>query len=248
MGKMNLLRADYIGKVGQTYGVRQYRESIVKATPFSHAPHNTAQTKAVRAFEKLNRFSAYVARTFWRYLNLSDKTMYRHNAVAKWFKPCVADGVFQLGNLVTVIPSNETLQLTNVTIDFDTKTATISYVNSSYSAQTTSENIFVALVADNGTVKAGGAFSAVSQTLSFTWDYTDFVTLSVVMFKSSLNGAKRVINGLCIYSEMVEFVINGILYTSLIPLTATPTVENGVLKFDSADVEIADNILHFLNI
>ena len=78
MGKINLLKADYIGKVGQTYGVRQYRQSIVKATPFSHSPHNTAQTKAVRAFEKLNRFSSYVAKTFWRYLNLSDKKMYRH--------------------------------------------------------------------------------------------------------------------------------------------------------------------------
>ena len=247
MGKMNLLRADYIGQVGQTYGVRQYNKSIVKAVPFSHTPHNDAQTNAVRAFEKLNRFSAYVARTFWRYLNLSDKTMYRHNAVAKWLKPCVSNGSFELGNLVSVIPTNSSLSLTNVTIDFDTKTATVSFVNSAYSAQTTNENIFIALVADTGTVKAGGVFSSVSQTLTFTWDYTDFTTLSVVMFKSSLNGTKRVITGLCIYSENVQYVINNILYTSLMPLTASPTVENGVITFDASDGQVTDSILQLLN-
>lgn len=248
MGKINLLKADYVGKVGQTYGVRQYRQSLVKATPFSHTPHNKAQRKAVRAFEKLNRFSAYVAKTFWRYLNLSDRTMNRHNAVAKWLGVAVADGQFKLESLVNVIPSNSTLRFGNINIDFDSKTASVSFVNSQLSPQTTEEHIFIALVSDNGTVKAGGAFSSVSQTVQFSWDYTDFVTLSVVMFKSSIQNKKKVINGYCYYSENADFVINGILYTSLMPLTSVPTFSNGILTFDSADVSIADNIMHFLNI
>lgn len=248
MGKINLLKADYVGKVGQTYGVRQYRQSIVKATPFSHSPHNTAQTKAVRAFEKLNRFSSYVAKTFWRYLNLSDKKMYKHNAVAKWLGVAVESGTFRLENLVSVIPSNSSLRFGNVEIDFNAKTATVEFVNSPLSSLTTKEDVFIALVADNGTVKAGGAFSNVSQTLQFSWDYTDFVTLSVVMFKSSVQQGKKIINGFCFYSEQTEYVVDGVLYTSLMPLTTSPTYQNGVLVFSSADVQIADNIMHFLNI
>lgn len=248
MGKMNTLNAEYIGKVGQTYGVRQYGKSIEKAIPFSHSPHNATQTRSVRAFEKLNRFSAYVAKTFWRYLNLSDKKMYKHNAVAAWFKPCVRDHSFQLGNLAQVIPPNNTLQFGEVDIDFENKTATVEFINSPYSNYTTKEDIFVALVADNGTVKAGGAFSSVSQTLTFSWDYSDFVTLSVVMFKSSVQFGKKIINGLCTTAETTDFVIDGILYTSLMPLTSSPTYNNGVLTFNDADVEIVSNIMHFLNI
>lgn len=248
MGKMNTLNAEYIGKVGQTYGVRQYGKSIEKAIPFSHSPHNATQTKSVRAFEKLNRFSSYVAKTFWRYLNLSDKTMYRHNAVAQWFKPCVRNHSFELGNLATVIKPNASLKLGEVNIDFENKTATVEYINSAYSAYTTKEDIFVALVADNGTVKAGGAFSSVSQTLTFSWDYSDFVTLTVVAFKSSVQFGKKIINGFCSTAQTTDFVIDGVLYTSLMPLTETPHYLNGVLTFNNADVNVVDNILHFLNI
>lgn len=245
---MNTLRADYIGKVGKTYGVRQYGKSIEKAIPFSHSPHNKTQTQSVRAFEKLNRFSAYVAKTFWRYLNLSDKTMYKHNAVAKWLKPCVKNHSFQLANLVEVIPPNSSLRFGNINIDLEAKTAEIEFVNAPYSANTTREDIFIALVTDNGTVKAGGAFSSVSQTVTFSWDYNDFMSLSVVMFKSSEVFKKKIVTGLNLYREDAPYVINGILYTSLMPLSEPPRYENGILHFAAADWNVVDNILHWLEI
>lgn len=246
MGKINLLKADYIGKVGQTYGVRQYGQGIVKATPFSHSPHNTAQTKAVRAFEKLNRFSSYVAKTFWRYLNLSDKKMYKHNAVAKWLGVAVESGTFKLENLVKVIPSNPSLRFESVNIDFTSKKATVAIENSPLSPITTREDIFIALVTDNGTVKSGGAFSSISQTLELSWDYTDFVTISVVMFKSSVQQGKKIINGFCLYSEQTDYVVDGILYTSLMPLNEPPRYNEGILTFSDSDFSFADNILHWL--
>lgn len=247
MGKLHLFNGGYTGKLGVTYGVKAKRQNLVKVIPFSHTPHNTAQTKAVRAFEKLNRFSSFVARVFWYNLNLDSRKMLKHNAVAKWLAPCVRGGAFRLGNLHAVIPSNESLKITAADFDFDTRSARISFENSPFSENTTSESILIALVTDNGTVKAGGKFSAVSQTLSFTWDYTDFVSLSVVMFKSSVANGKKIINGLCLVTEQSEAVINGILYTSFLPLTASPKVVNGILSFNSADVEIVDNILHFLD-
>lgn len=248
MGKMNTLNAEYIGKVGQTYGVRQYGKSIEKAIPFSHTPHNVTQTRSVRAFEKLNRFSSYVAKTFWRYLNLSDKTMYRHNAVAKWLKPCVVNHWFNLNNLVEVIKPSHTLHFGEINIDMENKTATIEFVNSPYSQYTTKEDIFVALVTENGTVKAGGAFSSVSQTLTFSWDYNDFISLSVVMFKSSVQFGKKVVNGINVYSEGFPFVINGVLFTSLMPLSEPAHYENGIIKFAAADFAVVNHILTWLEI
>lgn len=248
MGKMNTLNAEYIGKVGQTYGVRQYGKSIEKAIPFSHTPHNVTQTRSVRAFEKLNRFSSYVAKTFWRYLNLSDKKMYRHNAVAQWLKPVVKDHSFRLDNLVEVIPFNESLHFGSFNIDLSEKTATIEYINRPLNQYTTREDIFIALVTDNGTVKAGGAFSSVSQTVTFSWDYNDFMSLSVVMFKSSEVFKKKIITGLNLYREGAPYVINGILYTSLMPLSEPPRYENGILHFAAADWNVVDNILHWLEI
>lgn len=247
MGKMNTLKADYVGKVGQTYGVRQYGKSIEKAIPFSHAPHNTTQIKSVRAFEKLNRFAAYVAKTFWKYLNLSDKKMYRHNAVAQWFKPCVQSHKFSLSNLVEIIKPNPTLSFESVNLDLSEKTASITFINTPFNAYTTEEKVFIALVTDNGTVKAGGVYNSNSQTVSLSWDYSDFVSLTVVMFKSSLVRNKKNVNGLCLYTQEQNFVIDGILYTSLMPLTETPHYENGILTFSNADFNVVDNILHWLN-
>lgn len=247
MGKVNLLKADYTGKVGSTYGVRQYRQSIVKATPFSHAPHNTAQTRAVRAFEKLNRVSSFIAKKFWSELNLSSKTMYKHNAVARWLKPVVKNNSFALANIVEVIPSNDTLRIDSCDFDFDNKEVTLHFTNEFLSPLTETESIFCALVTDSGVVKGGGAYSPASQTLSFQWDFTDFLSLSVILFKSSHQGKKKIINGFCIESSVSEYVTNGILYTSRMPWTTAPIFADGIIHFNSADAQLINEILHFVN-
>lgn len=246
MGKMNTLNAEYIGKVGKTYGVRQYRKSIEKIIPFSHAPHNKTQTNSVRAFEKLNRISSYVARVFWQNLNLSDKTMNKHNAVAKWLKPVVKTHSFNLNNIIEVVPSNPTLRLKNVALSLETKTATVEIENSLYSQYTTSEKIFVALVTDKGTVKNGGVYNGITQTLSFTWDYSDFLSLSVVVFKSSVQFKKKIVNGFCIFSQNQEYVKDGILFTSFLPLNVAPHFLDGVLKLDTSDFVYSSGTLDYI--
>lgn len=248
MGKLHFLTGGYEGKLGMTYGAKQRGDIFVKASPFSHRPHNVTQTKSVRAFEKLNRLSAFVAKTFWANLNLSDKKMYRHNAVAQWLKPCVKNHSFQLSNLVEVIPANSSLRITSVSFSFDERKASISFENSPLNPLVTSETILIALVSDNGTVKAGKSLNAVSQTVTLSWDLTDFATLSVVMFKSSLQGNRKIINGFCLYSETSDYVIDGVLYTSFLPLTYPPRYSNGRIVFNSADSNVVDNILHFLSL
>ena len=172
--------------------------------------------------------------------------MYKHNAVAKWLGVAVESGTFKLENLVKVIPSNPSLRFGRVNIDFTSKKATVAIENSPLSPITTREDIFIALVTDNGTVKSGGAFSSISQTLELSWDYTDFVTISVVMFKSSVQQGKKIINGFCLYSEQTDYVVDGILYTSLMPLNEPPRYNEGILTFSDSDFSFADNILHWI--
>lgn len=107
---MNLLNSSINGKLGTIYGVKQRRKHYAKAIPFSHTPHNQRQQDNVRAFEKLNRFSSGVAKVFFPFMGLSDKTLLHHNQVARLFKPCIKNKVFNLQGLKEVITeSNETV-------------------------------------------------------------------------------------------------------------------------------------------
>lgn len=98
MGKVNLLTGSYVGKVGEQYGSDWKGIHCIKAVPFSHAPHSETQTKSVRAFECVNRIAGSLAKKFWKNLNLSDRKMLKHNAVAQFLKPLIFDHAFVISN------------------------------------------------------------------------------------------------------------------------------------------------------
>lgn len=62
MGNLNLLKAGYNGKVGQTYGVETKGSFYIKAVPFSHTPHNNSQNQAKNRFIGLNRIASAVVK------------------------------------------------------------------------------------------------------------------------------------------------------------------------------------------
>ena len=110
MGTMNLLNSSINGKLGTIYGVKQHRKHYAKVIPFSHTPHTQKQQDNVRAFEKLNRFSGGVAKAFLPFMGLNSKTLLHHNQVARLFKPCIKNRVFDLQGLKEVITeSGETV-------------------------------------------------------------------------------------------------------------------------------------------
>lgn len=119
MGKINLLTSSFNGKVGELYGAKQYGSHYVKAIPFSHAPHSEKQNNAFSAFGCLNRFSSGIAKVFFSYLGLSNKTMLKHNAVAQLFKPCVENHIFNISNLSSIIKSDSSVTLESFTIDYN---------------------------------------------------------------------------------------------------------------------------------
>lgn len=124
MATMNLINSSFNGKLGEVYGVKEYRQTFVKAIPFSHAPHSNAQTQSVRAFEKLNRFSSGIAKVFFQYMGLQHKKMLKHNAVAKAFACTIKNKVFNLANLAQVVPADNTTTAESLDIDYNTNTIT----------------------------------------------------------------------------------------------------------------------------
>ena len=117
MGKLNLLRAGYEGKVGQTYGVAKKGLYDIKATPFSHTPHNAKQTTAKNEFTGLNRIASQVVKKMWKYLSLSDKGMYRNNALCKAWKGALKGDTFHLENLKEVISEEGKLRIDTIKYD-----------------------------------------------------------------------------------------------------------------------------------
>lgn len=109
MAEMDLLKANFTGKLGALSGANWKGRPVIKAAPFSKAPPSAIQTNSVRAFECLNRLSSAIAEVAFPYLNLSDKKMLRHNAVAHWLKPLVATHSFEPDDLVSIIPEDDDL-------------------------------------------------------------------------------------------------------------------------------------------
>lgn len=125
MGKINILKAGYEGKLGTTYGVAKKGLYDIKATPFSHTPHNNRQSKAKDRFTRLNRICSRIVKKCWSYLGLSDKEMYRNNALCKEWKDALQTNEFLLENLKLVIDTENPLEIT--TIEFDPQNFTFSY-------------------------------------------------------------------------------------------------------------------------
>lgn len=162
MGSMNLLKASINGKVGEVYGAKWKGQNVIKAVPFSHAPHNEAQTNAVRAFECVNRVAGGLAKYFWYYLNLSDKKMLKHNAVAQWLKPALKDGVFTLSAIPALVRDDGTTSIAAVSVNRSTGAYALEVNFSDIATPAVNTQGAVLLVDEFGKVIFGSGFSGPS--------------------------------------------------------------------------------------
>lgn len=150
---VNLLRASFRGKVGAVYGDDSRGVAKVKAIPFSHAPTAPKVKAQCRAFECLNRFSAGIAKEFWKYLSLSDKKSLRHNAVASWLKIGVDGGAWQPTRLGETIGTDTSSVIGECTVNRVSGAFTISAsVTGGAVIDNESHAFYIALVDDTGKV------------------------------------------------------------------------------------------------
>ena len=194
MATVNLLTASFDGKLGETYGAKWKSTHTIKAIPFSHAPHGEKATNAVRAFEKLNRIAGGIAKTFWPYLNLTNKKMLNHNAVAKWLKSLLVDNQFVITNFPAVVADNENAVINLATVNFSNGAFTLEATFSDMTTPAGNTQGAVLLVDENGKVIYKATFSNASFSYSGLARLDETLTYYALLLRSDHNGKKWVPN------------------------------------------------------
>lgn len=100
MGKMNTLKGNYIGKVGQTVGAKWKNLSTERVFTKPANPNTQAQQTVRNGFKAINAFVALFADQI-RYKSALDTSgMSVRNAIVKLNKAMVADNSFVKANLI----------------------------------------------------------------------------------------------------------------------------------------------------
>lgn len=247
MGKINILKAGYSGKTGQTYGIEKKDGYIVKAIPFSHTPHNDSQVKAKDRFVGLNRIASAVVKKFWNYLGLSDKNMYRNNALCKYWKSSLIGDSFRLENLKEVISQSETLKITSELFNANELKFIYSAQDSTPGAGVKEQYIYIAIVTDKNITKADAVAKGNSVILSTTFDNISFAYFQIWAFKSVRESKKWNLRGLSVSDPVFVIIVDEVFYVNRWGWHVMPYIIDEVLYLSPEDAKIENEILQIGN-
>lgn len=244
MATVNLLNASFNGKLGEIYGTKQHGNAYAKAIPFSHAPHSKTQTKCVRAFEKLNRFSSGISSVAFSFLNLSDKKMLKHNAVAQWLKLLIEDKTFQPLKMAELIKTGDETEITGFDVNLEINSITISAKTRKEVSVLGKKRWFLFVFDDFGQVLLAEAPKEDFFVKTIVTTLSEKRSYYAMAFRSDFTTNKFLLSGLSLTIPLI--VQNGILYTSRTGDSKNFSVENGILKY-SGTLYKAQNNLFILN-
>lgn len=100
MGKLNLLKANYIGKVGQTVGAKWKNLSTIRTFSKPANPNTDAQQSVRTAFKEITSFVALFADLIKYKTALDTSGMSVRNAIIKLNKDMIASGTIALDDLI----------------------------------------------------------------------------------------------------------------------------------------------------
>lgn len=241
MATINLLNASFNGKLGEIYGTKQHGNAYAKAIPFSHAPHSGIQTKCVRAFEKLNRLSSGISSVAFPFLNLSDKKMLKHNAVAQWLKPLIGDKTFQPSKMAELIKVGNETEITSFDVNLETNSITVSAKTRKEVSILGKKRWFLFVFDDFGQVLLAEAPKADFFVGTITTTLSEKRSYYAMAFRSDFTVNKFSLSGLSITTPLI--VQNGILYTSRTGDSGNFVVENGILKYTGTLYRVQNKLL-----
>lgn len=245
MGKINILKAGYEGKLGTTYGVAKKGLYDIKATPFSHTPHNNRQSKAKNRFTGLNRICSRIVKKCWSYLGLSDKEMYRNNALCKEWKDTLQTDEFLLENLKLVIDTENPLKIT--TIEFDPQNFTFSYSAENLAEENnkTEQRIYLAIITNEFVTKIDNLEKGKTCTIKSKFDFIDFAFFQVYAFECFKKNGKWQQGNLSITDKIFLIIVNEIIYLSRWRWNSEPYVKDEILYLDSDNIHVENEIIYF---
>lgn len=243
MGKLNLLRAGYEGKVGETYGVAKKGLYDIKAIPFSHTPHNNSQNTAKEQFIGLNRIASSVVKKMWNYLSLSDKKMYRNNALCQLWKGALTGTTFHIDNLKRVINQDGALKITEELYNLQELKFIYSVQELFPNEESVNQQIYLAIVTNKNFTKADITGKGNSLTLSTIFDYVDFAYFQVWAFKARKGIKKWQLKGLSISNPIFVVIVNEVFFVNRWRWQRIPFIIDEVLYLPTENAKIENEIL-----
>lgn len=191
MGEINFLKGGYQGKVGQTYGVMQRQNAIVKAIPFSHAPHNTKQKEQFSAFGALQRACAQITREFWPYLGLTNKNQLRLNATTHFFKPLIKDKVLDFTNLKDIVTPSGLLTIDSIKFNRPRQTFELTYTNAKAVDASRQPFLLIGIYGVGGKGYGTIINNASNATVAVPTKYKQLEGIYAVILQSEIDNEKR---------------------------------------------------------
>lgn len=239
MGTMNLLKASVIGQLGKMYGAKDKKYNVMRVIPFSHTPHNATQTKCVRAFEVLNRFSSGIAKVFFPYMGLSDKEMLKHNAVAQMLKPLIATKAFRLKTIRQLIPQDGSCAINGFSVNLEQRSMTLSAYTTGLVDKPNGAAWFVGIFSMSG--KCIFCESPDTQAISkeFTSLFLDEENYFACAFRADREEGKVILHGWI--NSTMNYVINNRVFIDLFSTVANYSVEDRRLVINDDSVRVVGN-------
>lgn len=100
MGKLNLLKAAYYGKVGETVGAKWKDKNTVRVLTVPSNPNTMAQQTVRTVFRDMSKFVSLFSDQIKTVSALNTRGMSVRNAIIKMNKQQIMDGTFEAGDLV----------------------------------------------------------------------------------------------------------------------------------------------------
>lgn len=242
MGKINILKAGYSGKTGQTYGVEKKDRFIVKAVPFSHTPHSDKQNNSKDRFIGLNRIASAIVKKFWRYLELSDKNMYKNNALTKAWKQALEGDVFSLENLYRVIPDKGKLEIIENKFDYTTFDFSYTIKDGEPLQPGHEQYIYAAIVTNRFVTRLDVSAKGQITSLISSLGIVNYAFVQVYAFKARRYKNKWYLSGMSVSEKKHLLVIEGVFYMMRWQWNIKPIIEDGVLYLSGQDANIRNGV------
>lgn len=100
MGKLNILKAAYYGKVGETVGAKWKNKNTVRVLTVPSNPNTQAQQTVRTVFRDMSKFISLFSDQIKTVSALNTRGMSVRNAIIKINKEQIMNGTFEAGDLV----------------------------------------------------------------------------------------------------------------------------------------------------
>lgn len=192
MGILNLLKANYTGKVGQTVGAKWKDKSTVRTYTKPSNPNTAAQKQTRKGFGDVSTFIATFADQIKMYSSLDVKGMSLRNAIMKINKEMIADGELDKSKLL--INKGGLPIPTTVTAEYDGVGKMVNLTFDKVTSPVFSDKaIAVAVVVDStGDFASVGVELVTEEGLSVLWKANDASGASAYLYFIDYRGSTRV--------------------------------------------------------